>query len=84
MITVELPVQLICAECGLKAVMKKLGMQVDATTGAPAQDEHRKHVQELWPIFLTFANGRSGAQWVPYLRQVATQNPFANWSHHDR
>ena len=31
------------AECGLKAVMKKLGMQVDVTTGTPAQDAHRKH-----------------------------------------
>ena len=72
------------AECGLKAVMKKLGMRVDATTGAPAEDEHRKHVQELWPIFVTFANGRGGAQWVPYLGQVPAQNPFANWSHHDR
>lgn len=72
------------AECGLKAVMKKLGMQVDVTTGTPAQDAHRKHVQDLWPIFLTFATGHGGAQWVPYLRQVPTQNPFANWSHHDR
>ena len=50
------------AECGLKAVMKKLGMQVDAATGKPAEDEHRKHVQDLWPIFLMFATGRGGAQ----------------------
>lgn len=70
------------AECGLKAVMKKLGMWVDAT-GTPARG-HQKHVQHLWPIFLVFAAGRGGARWVPYLRRLPTQNPFANWSHHDR
>ena len=71
------------AECGLKAVMRGLGMQVDVH-GTPVDQQHRQHVQVLWPIFLTFATGRGGAHWVPYLRQVPTQNPFANWSHHDR
>lgn len=71
------------AECGLKAVMKGLGMQVDAH-GIPVDQQYRQHVQALWPIFLTFATGRGGAYWIPYLRRVPTQNPFANWSHHDR
>ena len=34
------------AECGLKAVMKVLGMPVD-TTGTPKRWKHRKHVQDL-------------------------------------
>jgi len=37
------------AECGLKAVMKTLGMPVDET-GIPEEREHRVHVQDLWPI----------------------------------
>ena len=37
------------AECGLKAVMRTLGMPVD-TSGIPGP-EHRVHVQELWSIF---------------------------------
>lgn len=34
------------AECGLKAVMKGLGMQVDPV-GIPVDERYRKHVQEL-------------------------------------
>ena len=37
------------AECGLKAVMRALGMQVD-DEGAPIDKEHRKHIDELWLI----------------------------------
>ena len=68
------------AECGLKAVMKTLGMLVDAA-GTPQEREHRVHVRELWPIFGTFAAGRRGAR---YLRLVPDNDPFSDWSHHDR
>ena len=68
------------AECGLKAVMKSLGMPVD-TDGTPQKREHRKHVQDLWPEFGSFAQNRNGAKYVTLLLQP---NPFANWSHHDR
>lgn len=68
------------AECGLKAVMKALGMSVDAT-GTPEQPEHRKHVQDLWPVFRTFVRGHGGAR---YLHQLPEDNPFGDWSHHDR
>ena len=66
------------AECGLKAVMRNLGMPVD-TTGMP-ETRYRRHVQELWPIFRDFAARRPQAQ---YLRLISSE-PFADWSHHDR
>ena len=67
------------AECGLKAVMRALGMRVDPD-GIPER-KHRKHVQELWPIFRTFAEGHGGQS---YLRQLPLGQPFHDWSHHDR
>lgn len=68
------------AECGLKAVMQVLGMPVD-NSGTPENPEHKKHVQELWPIFSTFAGGRGGAR---YLVQLPSGEPFSDWSHHNR
>ena len=67
------------AECGLKAVMKKLGMPVD-TTGLPPK-QFRTHVQELWPQFKAFASGHGGAR---YVEELPSGRPFADWSHHDR
>ena len=69
------------AECGLKAVMEDLGMPVDRATGIPQEAKHRKHVQELWPEFQTFAQGRLVQK---YSRFLAPGSPFADWSHHDR
>ena len=68
------------AECGLKAVMKVLGMPVD-TSGKPEERRHQKHVNELWPEFLTFADGRLDAR---YLQFVAAHEPFNDWSIHNR
>ena len=68
------------AECGLKAVMQALGMPVD-DTGRPQADEHRKHVQALWPVFLSFAVENDGAHFATLL---PVTNPFGDWSHHDR
>ena len=68
------------AECGLKAVMKALGMRVE-TTGIPTKQKHRKHIQEIWPTFATFVQGRGGAR---YLRMLSSGTPFADWSHHNR
>ena len=62
------------AECGLKAVMKTLGMRVD-TAGSPIAPEHRVHVQKLWPIFVTFAGDRDGAR---YLSPLPSGRPFAD------
>jgi len=68
------------AECGLKAVMRELGMPVDPS-GVPEQQAHKKHVHELWSIFQSFVEGRGGAR---YLSHLPTGAPFADWSHHDR
>ncbi len=67
------------AECGLKAVMEALGMRV--TIGRPDEPSHRKHIQDLWPIFQAFATERNGAS---YLSMLPSGSPFADWSHHDR
>ena len=47
------------AECGLKAVMKKLGMD-DDDQGAPMEREHRKHIDKLWPVYIDFVEHRNG------------------------
>ena len=69
------------AECGLKAVMKACGMPVEAGTGVPSDPQHRRHVQELWPIFQSFV---AALEDVQYLDQLPPGEPFADWSHHDR
>ena len=68
------------AECGLKSVMLLLGMKVD-DTGRPVEPQHRKHVQDLWPIFVQFATERNGSEYMPLL---PNDEPFSDWSHHDR
>lgn len=65
------------AECGLKAVMRALGMQVD-DEGAPIDKEHRKHIDKLWLIYMDFAKRRS--RW----RYLLDEEPFNDWSIHDR
>lgn len=67
------------AECGLKAVMQAMGMPVDAA-GTPSE-RYRKHVRELWPEFRSFAAGPGGAR---YSSRLPKDNPFTDWSHHDR
>ena len=69
------------AECGLKAVMQACGMPVDRTTGTPVDPQHRKHVQEIWPIFRSFVDTREHSE---YLDRLPPGEPFADWSHHDR
>ena len=67
-------------ECGLKAVMAALGMQLDPS-GSPQNTEHRKHVNILWPTFMIFAQGRNGSWYVTNLPQG---KPFTNWTEQDR
>ena len=68
------------AECGLKAVMKGMGMSV-RPDGRPGDSKHAKHVQDLWPVFMTFAQNRNGAR---YVNMLPPSNPFSMWSHHNR
>ena len=62
------------AECGLKAVMEKLGMPVG---DVGPEKKYREHVKKLWPVFHDFANGRGGAR---YLEMLPRGDPFANWA----
>jgi len=68
------------AECGLKAVMRRLGMRV-RSDGAPEQSKHRQHVDTLWSEFRKFVRGRIGGR---YLNLLPGGNPFASWSITDR
>lgn len=68
------------AECGLKAVMRILGMDTDEI-GRPEAPVHRKHVQFLWPEFISFAEEKGGARYLGLLPHDA---PFQDWSHNDR
>ncbi len=67
------------AECGLKAVMVGLGMELGSSGRPPAK--YLKHVHLLWPLFGEFASGHGGGR---YAKQLAAGNPFSDWSHHDR
>lgn len=68
------------AECGLKAVMRSLGMEVDSS-GDPIEKKYRKHVKDLWPEFREFAHGRTAGR---YLSLLPREDPFSDWSHNDR
>ena len=68
------------AECGLKAIMRMLGMPVDSS-GDATRSEHRRHVMDLWPIFKTFAKARRAWR---HLNGLPPGSPFSDWSHLDR
>ena len=63
----------LAAECGLKAVMVGLGAR---TKSRGDLKKHSVHINKLWNEFITFANGRNGAQYVAYL---SNNNPFQDW-----
>ena len=66
------------AECALKAIMLALGMKMKH--GKP-EDKKHGHIDCLWDEFISFANTRNGVQ---YATTLSTNNPFANWSVHQR
>lgn len=68
------------AECGLKALMRRSRMPV-GRFGVPKSPQHRKHVNELWPEFFAFLNGRIGGR---YVHLIPVGNPFTDWSVGDR
>ena len=70
----------LCAECGLKAVMRRWGMPV-GPLGVPSDASHRRHVNTLWPEFATVVRGRIGGR---YLNMLPPRNPFTKWSIHNR
>jgi hypothetical protein len=69
------------AECALKAIMLALGMTL-RPDGAPADRQHRVHINQLWNEFVSFANARSGAHYASPLSGIP--NPFMNWDVNQR
>ena len=67
------------AECGLKAVMRSLGMPVDA--GGKPRGKYMQHMPGLWPVFLDFVDGRSD---MLAARTIPDGKRFDDWSIHDR
>jgi len=70
----------LAAECGLKCTMLRLGMNVDPE-GVPAEKKHKVHIDRLWDTFRSFAGDREGSR---YAAQLPADNPFSDWSIHDR
>ena len=68
------------AECGLKAIMLSLGMDVGAG-GMPLEPRNRKHMPTLWSAFENFARDRDGGR---YLASLSDDGSFDKWSIHDR
>jgi len=68
------------AECGLKAVMQRLGMKTDKT-GKPTERKYLKHVQHLWPQFKSHGHSRTFCRLSGMLPD---ENPFADWSQDNR
>ena len=68
-------------ECGLKAIMQQLGMDVDDVSGAPREREHRQHMPGLWPVFMDFVDRRRD---MPVARTIPDGERFGDWSIHDR
>ncbi len=62
------------AECGLKALMVKLGMPVDQS-GVP-EKPFKIHINQLWIHFKSFASGKLPSH---YFLHLSSQNPFHNW-----
>ena len=50
-------------------------------SGGPSERGRRKHVQDLWPVFVSFVEERAASV---YLRELPPGAPFSDWSHHDR
>ena len=56
------------AECGLKAVL--------VAQGQPIVKPYRDHVNKIWRLFVSHAEGWSGAQ---YLAKLPDEAPFGDW-----
>lgn len=73
----------IAAECGLKRLMVRFGMDINSETGKPKDKKDRKdwqHTNDIWGYFETFCAGKvEGSGYV-----LPTTNPFAHWDISDR
>ncbi|MDR3343642.1 MAG: hypothetical protein LBT14_12850 [Treponema sp.] len=62
------------AECGLKCLMQRFGMQLDARTGMPP-NEGRGHIDEIWIKYETYRAGIGATGYT-----LPGENPFDNWN----
>lgn len=63
----------LAAECGLKAIMVKLG--APTKNDDLKKDAHRKHMDKLWDEYNSFLNGRTASNYsLPF-----QENPFKDW-----
>jgi hypothetical protein len=69
----------IAAECGLKRLMMRFGMEVDEETGRPTDSKDRKHVNGAWERFESYRRGKEEGT-----RYVLPSNPFCAWDVSDR
>jgi hypothetical protein len=65
------------AECGLKALMRKWGMDLNSNN-APTDARDRKHADLIWDRYGTYRQGRFTTLALP------PTNPFDDWSIHHR
>lgn len=65
------------AECGLKALMMKWGMNLNPNY-TPASSLDRKHADEIWDRYEAYRQGRSSSLALPGTRY------FDDWSIHHR
>lgn len=64
----------LAAECGLKRLMIKFGMEIITSTGSPREDYDRVHANVAWKRFESYRAGRpAGAGYALGL------NPFTDW-----
>lgn len=62
------------AECGLKRLMQRFGMVLDAQ-GSPLQGDDRVHVDQAWRRYETYRNGHvDGVAFA-----LPSANPFRQW-----
>lgn len=66
------------AECGLKALMLKLGMKLK--DNRPEKKKDQKHADAIWWRYETYRQGRMPAT----LALDPKNNPFSDWSIHHR
>ena len=64
------------SECALKSIMLGLGM-VLTSSGIPQEDKHRRHINQLWNVFISFANTRNGSKYTHSIS--SSTNPFYDW-----
>ncbi|WGJ88609.1 hypothetical protein QEP15_14630 [Achromobacter mucicolens] len=70
----------LAAECGLKHLLRALGMPYDAAKDRPALRVDQVHAEGIWARFESYRNGH--AQGAGYV--LPADNPFANWDVSDR